>query len=534
MDAVQTMAPARRAVHGRSRWWIAAIITGGLVAIIALAVYLAGEPARRYAEAELNRRLKGYSVRIEGLQLHPLAVSVSVRGMTVRQEQHPEPPVAVLPLIEAGLHWRALLHGRVVGDIGVDDPRLHIDRWQFEQEMDDEVPIEDKGFQQAVDFFPLKINEVRVSNGTLTYIDDRQHPLELKRLDLLATNIRNVTTGEQNPSTLWLDAILFDDGKVRLDGRADFLASPVTYDADLSVASVPLEKLGPITQQANIQMSGGVLTAEGHTEATAKEQNVRLKELRIDKVKVEYLHSAATEKAEAERLEKAKAATEEIARKQDFFVFVDHLAIRDSTFGYIDRMEKPEYRLFLSDADLQLWDLSTKSGAEPTRLALEGKFMDKGPTNVDAAVGEHAHEPTIDLSLQIEQTPMTAMNDLFRRYGNFDVVGGEFAFYTQLKVADRRIEGYVKPMFSDVDVFDKRQDAEKAFFRQTYERLVGGVAGLLENKQEAVATEANVRGRAESPRYSLWQIIANLVRNAFIKSILPGFERSVIGDEERG
>ena len=54
------------------------------------------------------------------------------------------------------------------------------------------------------------------------------------------------------------------------------------------------------------------------------------------------------------------------------------------------------------------------------------------------------------------------MNDLLRAYGNFDVTAGFFSFYTELHVKDNAISGYVKPLFRDMKVYDKRKDKEKS------------------------------------------------------------------------
>jgi hypothetical protein len=61
------------------------------------------------------------------------------------------------------------------------------------------------------------------------------------------------------------------------------------------------------------------------------------------------------------------------------------------------------------------------------------------------------------------------MNDLFRAYGNFDVVAGKFSLYSEIKIRQRKIDGYIKPLFRDMKVYDRRQDAEKSMFRRLYE-----------------------------------------------------------------
>jgi hypothetical protein len=57
---------------------------------------------------------------------------------------------------------------------------------------------------------------------------------------------------------------------------------------------------------------------------------------------------------------------------------------------------------------------------------------------------------------------------------------------------------------------------------------VGGVSKLLENQpRDEVATKAEVVGRLDDPKTSTWQAIGNLVRNAFFRAILPGFDEEL-------
>jgi hypothetical protein len=89
-------------------------------------------------------------------------------------------------------------------------------------------------------------------------------------------------------------------------------------------------------------------------------------------------------------------------------------------------------------------------------------------------------------------------------------------------VSQGKIDGYVKPLFRDMDVYDERQDREKNVFRKMYEGLVGGVSSLLTNRpREEVATPTSISGDIESPQTSTWKTMLRLVQNAFFKAILP-------------
>src|SRR5260370_23832239 len=100
------------ALRIRRRW---AWPLGGLALLVVLlhgAVRFADEPLRRYMEAEVNRRLTGYTVQIAGLQVHPWTASLELRDATLVQDANPDPPVAQVARLVTRIDWRALFHRR--------------------------------------------------------------------------------------------------------------------------------------------------------------------------------------------------------------------------------------------------------------------------------------------------------------------------------------------------------------------------------------------------------------------------------------
>ena len=188
----------------------------------------------------------------------------------------------------------------------------------------------------------------------------------------------------------------------------------------------------------------------------------------------------------------------------------------------------PSYRVFLSNVELRLDNISNHFTEGTGIVKLKGEFMGTGGTLVSGTFRPEEKSPDFDLNVKIERTQLRAMNDLLRAYGNFDVTGGLFSVYSELSVKNGTVEGYIKPLFKDLKVYDERQDKEKSLFQKLYEGLVGGVAKLLENTpREEVATRTEISGDVGKPQTSTWQAVVNLIQNAFFKAILPGFEREV-------
>jgi hypothetical protein len=199
-----------------------------------------------------------------------------------------------------------------------------------------------------------------------------------------------------------------------------------------------------------------------------------------------------------------------------------------ATIGFVNHTTDPVYRVFVSDGRFVLENLSSRAEDGVGRAALTGTLMGTGKVDAQASFFPEGKNANFEAKLSIAETKLAPLNDLLRAHGNFDVVRGGFSLYTEVRVQDGRIDGYIKPMFREIDVYDKAQDKKKNVFRKMYEGIVGGVANLLENRRrDEVATVAKIEGPVGNPDSSTLEIIGHLIRNAFFDAILPGFEREV-------
>ena len=517
-------------VERRSVLWIGASISLILILIFA-AAFLLDEPLRKKMEADINKSLKGYSVRIGRLDFHPIGLSLDLEDSTIYQTAHPDPPIVHIPSLSASIHWKALLHGRLVADFELDDPTLRFDLSQFSQEAQDKTPIKEKGWQDAVRaIYPLKINRFVIRNADITYIDKGPfRPLQLTKVNFLAENIRNVESEEGTyPSPVELAGVVFDTGRLELKGNADFLAEPhLTFEADFQIENIALDYFKPISERYNSSVRKGVLSAAGSAEYTPDVTRLNIQKVSLNGVEADYIYDAPGAPVK-ETASKVGKTARKYSNEPTLELKVNEVEVRKSQLGYVNRAAKPPYRVFLSDTTLAIENFSNHLEDGVARGKAQAKFMGSGSTLIDFAFRPENKGPDFNLALRIENTDMRTMNDLFRAYGNFDVTAGVFSFYSEIKVRQGKIEGYVKPLFRDMKVYDERQDREKSLFRKLYEGLVGGIAGLLQNRpREEVATETSVSGDIEKPETSTFETVVRLVQNAFFKAILPGFEKEI-------
>ena len=517
-----------------------AIIGGGAILFVLLVLilvpFLIEGPLRSHMEKQINRSLTGYSVNLQELDFHLIGFSITLKDLVLRQNAHPNPPVVSFPLLYAQVHWRALLSGRLVAEFYLEKPHIIINLKQLRAEAKSKVPIKERGWQEAaLAIYPLKINQLKIKDGDLVYNDeDPDRPLHLDQIKLEAENIRNIKSPERSyPSPFNFQARVFENGRAIMKGNADFLAEPhFAVDVDLEVHKITLNYFRPVLSRYNMYIGEGVFSASGKMEYAPEIQIARLRNLEADNLELDYIHYAETEQKERERVKKAAEVTQEVSNKPGLLLRVDNLQLKGQ-LGMVNKATNPSYRVFCNSMNLHLTNFSNHFRNGEAQARLQGNFMGSGRTLATATFRPEKNGPDFDLNVKIEDTRLKSMNNLLRAYGDFDVAGGSFSLYSEISVKNDNIEGYLKPLFKDMNVYDRRQDKEKDIFSKIYEGLIGGIANLLKNEpREEVATRADLSGKVENPETSTWQIIIKLVQNAFFKSILPGFEHEVSPDND--
>lgn len=518
-------APPERGLSRGLLWWV--LIAAVLVLVAVVAQHF-DEFLRRTLESKMNQRLHGYTVTLQGAHLNPFGLALTLRGGVIRQQAHPDPPVADVQQVKASVQWRQILRLRLVANVVIDRPRIHVNLKQLQEENRDSVEVEDRGWQDAFQsIYPLKFNQVQVRDGAFVYIDeDPKRPLELSRVNLLAENIRNTRDDKVlYPSPVRADGVLFGTGRAVVKGHADFLSKPypgvhVLYQ----LSRVPLERLDVLSSRANLDLDGGVLASKGEVEYGPKHREAHVTDVDIDGLRLDYIHTAGTAEAEKDR-----AATASRVAQDDqpaMFVRLDRIHFADSIFGLVNRAADRPYRVYVSGTDLVVTQISSGFRQGPAKARLTGKFMGSGAARASATFREPSSGPNFDLNVAVEGAALASMNDLLRAYGKLDVTEGTFSLYSEIKIKDQRIDGYVKPLIKDVKVYDPEQDKKKPVLKKLYEKVVGGLSHVLDNRpRDEVATVVDISGPIDDPNTSIWEVVVRLVSNAFVKAILPGFER---------
>ncbi|MGA6926185.1 MAG: DUF748 domain-containing protein, partial [Desulfosarcina sp.] len=401
-----------------------------------------------------------------------------------------------------------------------------IDRKNIRGEVEDDVPLEKKGWQETLSrTVPFEINRLDISEGKVSYTGKGDlQPLVVDKIDFRSSNIRNIQNPDTPyPSEIDLSSRVFGDGSVAFKGRADFLAPGLpALKGHLGVDKVPLEHLGPLVKGSGVSIDRGTIqTLRVELEYNTSVRQIHVLEATISDLKSSYVYSGGNNVLMAE-IEKSAGPKKKGSPEMD--LRVDKLALSAADIGFINRKTDPDYRVFVSDTRLEVEHVKEKDGQqkEPMTVRLRGAFMGAGNMVVYGTFRPRKND--FDLRLAIQDTPVTDMNALLKAYTGLDAASGLFSLYSEVSVHDQRIDGYVKPLLRNVEMLDSRQDQDENLFNKIYEGAVDVLTELLENQpRDEVATRTDLSGKLENPDANTLETLLNLVRNAFFDAILPGF-----------
>ena len=143
--------------------------------------------------------------------------------------------------IDLSIEWRAIFHGRIVGELEFNQPKLIFTKDKVEL---GEVKKDTNDFRKILkSFMPLKVNRFEINQGSLHYTDNTSSPkvdVALKQIHVLAQNLTNAADSTKLlPSSVAARAKAYE-GMFQMNMRLDPLANQSTFDLNAEIKDVNL------------------------------------------------------------------------------------------------------------------------------------------------------------------------------------------------------------------------------------------------------------------------------------------------------
>jgi hypothetical protein len=237
-----------RGFRRRNKLWFSALIVL-VVALVALRFFLPGI-VRDQINANVDT-MGEYHGEVADVDLHIWRGAYSLHGFVIEKKTGEVPvPLLNAPRIDLSVSWREIFHGGIVAEVEFGNPELNFVDGRTEADSQTGRGVDWR--QQLEALLPIKLNEVRVVDGTLFFHNFiSSPPVDLKATNTNATvyNLTNVRDADGNRVARF-------EGRAEILGEAP-LETAASFDPfgkmedftfDLKVTDVELTKLNPLFQ----------------------------------------------------------------------------------------------------------------------------------------------------------------------------------------------------------------------------------------------------------------------------------------------
>lgn len=214
-------------------------------------------------------------------------------------------------------------------------------------------------------------------------------------------------------------------------------------------------------------------------------------------------------------------------------ITLDEVLIQDGTLTFHNFNSSPPVDLKATKLNASIHNLTNVVDKQGRRDAsFDGKALLLGDARVEsnATFDPLSNFEDFEFRLRATDIQLRRLNDFASAYGKFDFNAGHGDVVIEAKAVKGRLNGYIKPLLRDVEVFNWQQDVEnrnKGFFRSVWEALVGASETVLKNQQKnQFATRVELSGSVHQSDISAFEAFLQILRNGFIQAFSARYERS--------
>ncbi|HVK57300.1 MAG TPA: DUF748 domain-containing protein [Candidatus Kapabacteria bacterium] len=216
---------------------------------------------------------------------------------------------------------------------------------------------------------------------------------------------------------------------------------------------------------------------------------------------------------------------------QDLFPFrINRFTIREGAIWFHDLGTEPKVDVYLTNlvaVCTNLYNTRDLATELPADFRARGTTLGGGLLELHVKLDPLADEPMFDLELGLTEVNLVALNEMLEAYGRFNVKRGTFEAFAEIAGSEGTFDGYVKPFFEDLNVFELEQDAKNPA-KLIWQAIVAGAVKVFKNHpQDQVATKVPVSGTFEKTDIEIWTTIVNVLRNAFFEAFKARVDDSI-------
>jgi hypothetical protein len=216
---------------------------------------------------------------------------------------------------------------------------------------------------------------------------------------------------------------------------------------------------------------------------------------------------------------------------KDLFPFrINHALVRDGSIHFRAFQTAKPVDIYLSQVQASIDNLTNiRDETKPlvSTVHATGLMMDQAKFEYRMTLDPFSYRPTFHMGMRLLGLDVTKINDMAVTYGKLDFERGWFDLVVEADAKEGQLEGYVKPLFRNLQVFSLTEDIkDENVLELFWQALVGALTSALKNQSRdqfgtLIPFSGDLSGATTT---DILATVGNLLRNAFVRAYLPRLE----------
>ncbi len=213
-------------------------------------------------------------------------------------------------------------------------------------------------------------------------------------------------------------------------------------------------------------------------------------------------------------------------------ITLNEVRIDNGTLTFRNFHSKPQVNLKATQLDASIRNLTNvrdEQGRRDASFEANARLLGDAKVESSATFDPFSDFDDFQFRLRATDIQLRRLNDFASAYGKFDFNAGHGDVVIEAQAENGRLNGYIKPLLRDVDVFNWQQDVEekdKGFFRSIWEAVVGAGQTVLKNQpKNQFATRVELNGNVHQQDISAFEAFLQILRNGFVQAFNARYEQ---------
>jgi hypothetical protein len=198
---------------------------------------------------------------------------------------------------------------------------------------------------------------------------------------------------------------------------------------------------------------------------------------------------------------------------------INFVEINDGRVHYRNFASTPNVDLYIKDMYAKatnLRNVDDVNNALPSDITIRGASIGGGKFIADGKVNILKRIPDASLEAKLESVNLPALNEYARSFAGIDFTKGNFDLYTGLDIKDGKLNGFIKPLATQIELIDPQEDNP---LNLLWESVVSVVIEIFTNQsKDQFGTQVQITGDINNPETNFWETLRGILRNAFVKA----------------